>query len=100
MIAQVAGGDSTPASAASPVAARGRFDIRRQDCIDFLQGLPDESVDLIVTDPAYSGMNRHMKFGHGRIVGHYGKPGNERWFTEFSDDADTYRRFLAECLRV
>lgn len=57
-------------------------------------------MDVIITDPAYSGMNQHMRFGHGRIVGHYGKPENARWFTEFSDDADTYRAFLAECHRV
>src|SRR5580700_7118989 len=78
----------------------GTFEIRTQDCIDFLRGMPDASVDLIVTDPAYSGMNRHMKFGHGRIVGHYGKPDNERWFHEFSDDPDTYALFLRECHRV
>ncbi len=45
-------------------------------------------------------MNQHMRFGHGRIVGHYGTPGNARWFTEFSDDPDTYRRLLNECRRV
>jgi site-specific DNA-methyltransferase (adenine-specific) len=78
----------------------GMFEIRTQDCIDFLRGMPDASVDLIVTDPAYSGMNRHMKFGHGRIVGHYGKPDNERWFHEFSDDPETYAVFLRECHRV
>ncbi len=78
----------------------GTFEIRTQDCIDFLRGMPDASVDLIVTDPAYSGMNRHMKFGHGRIVGHYGKPDNERWFHEFSDDPETYAVFLRECHRV
>ena len=100
MIAQAAGSDSTPASAASPVPALGSFAIRTQDCIDFLRGLPDGSVDLIVTDPAYSGMNRHMKFGHGRIVGHYGKPDNARWFQEFSDDPESYAVFLGECRRV
>ena len=45
-------------------------------------------------------MNQHMKFGHGRIVGRYGKPDNDRWFSEFADDPETYRRFLAECHRV
>ena len=74
--------------------------VRQQDCIEFLRSLPDESVDLIATDPGYSGMNQHMKFGHGRIVGHYGKPGNTRWFQEFSDDPATYRMFLSECRRV
>ena len=100
MIARSAGIESEAASAAPSIPAPGRFDIRTQDCIDFLRGLPAESVDLIVTDPAYSGMNRHLRLGHGRIVGHYGKPDNERWFHEFSDDPESYAVFLAECHRV
>ncbi|MGH8860087.1 MAG: DNA-methyltransferase [Jatrophihabitantaceae bacterium] len=84
--------------------ARGavmRYDIRQDDCVRFLRGLDDESVDLIVTDPAYSGMNQHMQFGHGRIVGHYrGNSGDGRWFSEFHDDPDSYRAFLRECHRV
>jgi len=87
-------------SAAASTDAAPAFDIQTADCIRFLEGLADDSVDIIVTDPAYSGMNQHMRFGHGRIVGHYGSPDNARWFTEFSDDPDTYRRFLAECRRV
>jgi site-specific DNA-methyltransferase (adenine-specific) len=87
-------------SAAASTDAAPAFDIQTADCIRFLEGLADDSVDIIVTDPAYSGMNQHMRFGHGRIVGHYGRPDNARWFTEFSDDPDTYRRFLAECRRV
>ena len=77
-----------------------RVRVAEQDCIDFLRSLPDQSVDVIVTDPAYSGMNQHMKFGHGRIVGHYGRPGNTHWFPEFSDDHANYRSFLKECRRV
>jgi site-specific DNA-methyltransferase (adenine-specific) len=100
MIARTAGNDSTEASTAHFAPAAGRFDIRAQDCIEFLRGLPTESVDLIVTDPAYSGMNRHLRLGHGRIVGHYGKPDNERWFHEFSDDPESYALFLGECHRV
>src|ERR1700693_4893862 len=87
-------------AASTTDAAVGSFGIRTQDCIEFLRDLPEESVDLIVTDPAYSGMNQHMRFGHGRIVGHYGSSDNERWFHEFSDDPDTYRVFLGECRRV
>ncbi|MBV8194097.1 MAG: site-specific DNA-methyltransferase [Candidatus Dormibacteraeota bacterium] len=74
--------------------------IEQQDCIDFLRSLPSKSVDVIVTDPAYSGMNQHMRFGHGRIVGHYGKPGNRRWFREFHDNVEAYREFLEQCRRV
>jgi site-specific DNA-methyltransferase (adenine-specific) len=100
MIVRTAGNGSTAAPAPPSSGATGRFDIRTQDCIDFLRGLPSASVDLIVTDPAYSGMNRHLRLGHGRIVGHYGMPDNARWFHEFSDDPESYAVFLGECHRV
>jgi site-specific DNA-methyltransferase (adenine-specific) len=70
------------------------------DCMSFLQDLEPESVDLIVTDPAYSGMNRHLKLGHGRIVGRYSKPDNTQWFPEFEDDPKAFGEFLGECNRV
>ena len=77
--------------------------LERMDCLDFLRSLDDGSVDIIVTDPAYSGMNRHLQLGHGRIVGHYGSNSDtaeRKWFQEFHDDPDTYRHFLTECKRV
>jgi site-specific DNA-methyltransferase (adenine-specific) len=80
------------------------YEIRQDDCVRFLRSLDDESVDVIVTDPAYSGMNQHMQFGHGRIVGHYrdsrDSRGDGRWFSEFHDDPESYRAFLRECHRV
>src|SRR6476660_3415224 len=74
--------------------------IERADCIEFLKSLDDESVDLIVTDPAYSGMNQHLNFGHGRIVGDYQNGRTEKWFEEFHDDPENYREFLRRCHRV
>ena len=77
--------------------------LERMDCLDFLCSLADESIDIIVTDPAYSGMNQHLQFGRGRIIGHYkGKSdaADGKWFQEFHDDPDTYRHFLTECKRV
>lgn len=38
-----------------------------------LSRLEDDSVDLVVTDPPYSGMNEHLALGKGRIVGVYAK---------------------------
>lgn len=72
------------------------------DCMVFLASLPDESVDVITTDPAYSGMNEHLKLGRGRIVGTYGDAGEAgaKWFAEFSDDASSFHAFLSECHRV
>ena len=89
-----------PASLASRVTDGVDVRIERQDCLDFLRCLPDSSIDVVVTDPAYSGMNQHMKFGNGRIVGEYGSTDNPRWFREFHDDPATYQQFLEECRRV
>lgn len=75
---------------------------KQTDCLTFLGTLPDDSVDLIVTDPAYSGMNNKLKLGHGRIVGRYRDKGSEngKWFAEFEDSEANYRAFLNECQRV
>lgn len=71
------------------------------DALAFMRSLESESVDLIVTDPAYSGMNQHLQLGSGRIVGRYNeRGGNGKWFTEFHDTPENYRSFLAECYRV
>lgn len=71
------------------------------DVIRFLRGLPDSSIDLIATDPAYSGMNQHLKLGKGRIVGEYKNRGNNgKWFDEFLDTEQNYNDFLTECYRV
>lgn len=67
-----------------------------------LKETPDETLDLVVTDPAYSGMNNMLKLGKGRIVGNYGDKAVEEgdWFEEFRDDPENYRDFLQECYRV
>ncbi len=82
-----------------PVSAPN-WRVEQADCLRFLASLSDGSIDVITTDPAYSGMNQHMSFGRGRIVGKYNKPGNDRWFTEFQDDPQTFLTFLRECHRV
>lgn len=79
-----------------------RVSLFKDDAINFLRSLPHNSVDLIVTDPAYSGMNQKLKLGSGRIIGRYkdaGK-GDARWFEEFHDTEENYRAFLQECYRV
>lgn len=73
--------------------------IERDDCMSFLEGLPSGSVDVLTTDPAYSGMNQHLQLGEGRIVGKYADAGeqNGKWFEEFRDTEENYRRFLEAC---
>lgn len=77
-------------------------EVVQDDCIKFLKKLGDHSVDMIVTDPAYSGMNNHLMLHKGRIVGKYADKGKEngRWFAEFQDTEENYKEFLAQCKRV
>lgn len=84
----------------APAIPTTSTDIRVDDCITFLRTLDTGSVDLIVTDPAYSGMNQHLRLGHGRIVGRYSSPDNDDWFQEFEDDPEQFSVFLSECGRV
>jgi len=76
--------------------------IYKDDVISFLKKLPKNSVDAIVTDPAYSGMNNKLKLGKGRIVGTYADKGkeNSKWFGEFQDTEENYIAFLTECQRI
>jgi site-specific DNA-methyltransferase (adenine-specific) len=81
---------------------QNKISIYQDDAISFLEKLPSNSVDLIVTDPAYSGMNNKLQLGKGRIVGNYSEKGKEngKWFGEFEDSEENYTKFLTECKRV
>ena len=78
-------------------------ELTHQDYLSFLSSLADSSVDLIVTDPPYSTMNRRLKLGSGRIVGKYADRGQAgaRWFDEPAFHLpEVVSVFLAECQRV
>lgn len=79
-----------------------KISIYQDDAISFLEKLPSNSVDIITTDPAYSGMNNKLQLGEGRIVGKYSNKGqdNGKWFSEFEDSEVNYIKFLSECKRV
>ena len=74
---------------------KNKLNIYKDDAISFLKKLPSNSVDLIVTDPAYSGMNNKLKLGKGRIVGNYSEKGEKegKWFGEFEDSEGNYTKF-------
>jgi site-specific DNA-methyltransferase (adenine-specific) len=79
-----------------------RISIFQDDAISFLKGLPANSIDIIITDPAYSGMNQRLKLGSGKIIGKYSDAGKNgaKWFEEFHDTEENYKAFLKECFRV
>ena len=72
------------------------------DVISFLRKIPSNSVDVLVSDPAYSGMNKKLKLGRGRIVGEYKNKseGGSKWFEEFDDTEENYTQFLVEAKRI
>ena len=75
--------------------------IFNQDVMCFLAAIDDASVDLIITDPAYSGMNQHLQLGCGRIVGNYAQRGKQgKWFDEFHDSQENYQQLLSHCYRI
>lgn len=76
--------------------------IFQDDAINFLKNLPAASIDVIITDPAYSGMNQKLKLGSGKIIGKYSDAGkgHAKWFEEFHDTEENYKTFLQECFRV
>lgn len=79
-----------------------KISIFHDDAINFLKNLPTASVDIIITDPAYSGMNQKLKLGSGKIIGKYSEAGKNtaKWFEEFHDTEENYKTFLQECFRV
>lgn len=78
-----------------------KIKIYQEDALSLLSQLPSDSVDLIVTDPAYSGMNQHLQLGRGKIIGKYSEKGDGgKWFEEFHDTEENYTTFLQECYRV
>lgn len=79
-----------------------RISLFQDDAINFLKNLPSVSIDIIITDPAYSGMNQRLKLGRGKIIGKYADAGKNgaKWFEEFHDTENNYKTFLQECYRV
>ena len=78
---------------------KNKIEIHQDDVISFLKKIPSDSIDIITTDPAYSGMNQKLKLGKGRIIGKYSEKGKKdaKWFNEFDDSNENYELFLTEC---
>lgn len=68
-----------------------KFWLELKDCIEWLESLDDESVDLIVTDPAYESLEKHRAVGTTTRL-------KADWFPIFKNDR--FAKFLIECYRV
>src|SRR5436190_16965070 len=66
---------------AAPVTA-APFELSTQDAVAWLTTLPAESVDLVVTDPAYESLEKHRAIGTTTRLKH-SKASSNNWFTVF-----------------
>ena len=61
------------------------YKLELKDAIEFLKGFSDESVDLLITDPAYESMEKHRKIGTTtRLKCSNGS--SNKWFKIFPND--------------
>lgn len=70
----------TPAPSILPEGAP--YAIHEQDAVEWLRRLPDESVDLFVTDPPYESLEKHRAIGTTTRLKH-SKASSNDWFRIF-----------------
>ena len=58
------------------------FELFTQDAVGWLRDLPAESVDLLITDPAYESLEKHRAVGTTTRLKHSKSSSND-WFTIF-----------------
>jgi site-specific DNA-methyltransferase (adenine-specific) len=58
------------------------FELSTNDAVSWLQGQPTESVDLLITDPAYESLEKHRAIGTTTRLKHSKASSNE-WFKIF-----------------
>ena len=59
-----------------------RFQLTRGDAVSWLRTLPDESIDLVVTDPPYESLEKHRAVGTTTRLKH-SKASSNDWFEIF-----------------
>ncbi len=77
------------------------------DCLEYMAGLQNESIDLVVTDPPYLvdyKTGRRKKRKHPNVCGasNIGKDITHKFETtiEGDDDPDLITKYIAECYRI
>lgn len=73
------------------------FSTTKLDAVEFLRTLPDASVDLVLTDPAYESLEKHRKVGTTTRLKHSDGSSND-WFDVVPNSY--FPGFFAEVFRV
>ncbi len=73
------------------------FQLTKQDAVAWLRDLPAESVDLLITDPAYESLEKHRAIGTTTRLKHSKSSSND-WFTIFPNAR--FGELFAQAFRV
>jgi site-specific DNA-methyltransferase (adenine-specific) len=73
------------------------FELAALDAVDWLRELPTESVDLVVTDPAYESLEKHRAIGTTTRLKH-SKASSNDWFRVFPNSR--FAELFSEVFRV
>ena len=73
------------------------FDLSCRDAVEWLRELPSESVDLLITDPAYESLEKHRAIGTTTRLKH-SKASSNDWFHVFPNAR--FAELFAEVFRV
>ena len=73
------------------------FELSNLDAVAWLRGLPSESVDLVVTDPAYESLEKHRAIGTTTRLKH-SKASSNDWFSIFPNER--FAELFDEVFRV
>jgi site-specific DNA-methyltransferase (adenine-specific) len=74
-----------------------KFHLAQGDAVTWLRALPDESIDLVVTDPPYESLEKHRAIGTTTRLKH-SKASSNDWFSIFPNDR--FPELFAEVYRV
>ncbi len=74
-----------------------RFQLTRGDAVAWLRTLPNESIDLVVTDPPYESLEKHRAIGTTTRLKH-SKASSNDWFEIFPNAR--FHELFAEVYRV
>ena len=73
------------------------FELAALDAVNWLRELPAESVDLVVTDPAYESLEKHRAVGTTTRLKH-SKSSSNNWFRVFPNER--FGELFTEVFRV
>ena len=74
-----------------------KYLLKKSDALSLLRSLPDESIDLVITDPPYESLEKHRSVGTTTRLKH-SKASSNDWFSIFPNEK--FPELFSEVFRV